>query len=529
MMEPSVDWGGDVLAWLDYRVGALVGELSEEGEVGLGKRIEGWLEFLQGRLAGAPWRSKELWRLRKPEREAGTGELGWAIELSRARSELYWEVPAASGVFDESGRRHKRACVDLVQDLGDGRFVLVELKKEADTPEYAAAELLRNYVLYLLAKRMAPEELVAGRALLQASGIELQVWAPERYYRGRACGQLERRLSEGLQEMGADFSFRIVREDGTGGVNWGEMAQSLKACGHREEHQFKRAMREHLRGFEGEHLFDSTWRALLEGPEHRYFEEPHSSQAFAVNLFAPLAQDEELALAFLREQCPELASGEMRVRVRLEAAIPGAGEWLGERGIGTSPDFVVEVEERGVWTGCVIGEVKLTEGEFGGCKGWFDEAHPPSRNEAREWCLEGGAVAGAPQRRCFMARQHGRRYWEYLDVERLRGLAEPCPFREDLYQLMRNHALAQAVVREVASVEWALFVVCAHEGNRAVRRLAAPVAGERDALKAFRAVAGEGAVESWDPRAMVARLARLEPKLAGWREWMMERYFPAWL
>ncbi|MBI4889134.1 MAG: hypothetical protein HY821_00825 [Acidobacteria bacterium] len=520
----------NVLEWMDYRVRRLVEGLGEPGAGWFAGELEKSLEWLAGQLAGSPWRSRSLWRLRKPEMEDGHGERGWAIRLSKAKSELFCEVPVASGVFDETGARNKRACVDLAEDRGEGRYALIELKLEADSPERAAAEILRNFVLYLLARRRAPAEFLTELPLLQAKWIELRVWAPERYYHGRDCSVLEQALSKGLQGFAADFAFAAVSDDSKASeVDWGDMRQRARACAHREDPPFKRMLRAHLRGLGGSHLFDPAWRGLLRGPEHRYFDEPHSSQAFTLNLCAPLALDAELAREFLRVRCPGLPYQGERVELQVEAAIPGAGKWLGEEGIGTSPDFLIRVEGRGGRMGYVLGEVKLTESEFGGCRGWFDERHPPSRNEERERCMDARRIARNPTGECYMARRFGRRYWEHVDLARVSELAEPCPFREGLYQLMRNHALAKAAASEAPGVDWARFVVCPHAGNGAVRRLASPVAGSRDALEALRMIGGEDAAEVWDPRQMVEEVARLEPKLAAWREWMMARYFPDWV
>jgi hypothetical protein len=41
--------------------------------------------------------------------------------------------------------------------------------------------------------------------------------------------------------------------------------------------------------FKAENLFDSSWMGLIDGREHRWFRALNSSQAFAVNLFGPVA------------------------------------------------------------------------------------------------------------------------------------------------------------------------------------------------------------------------------------------------
>lgn len=132
------------------------------------------------------WRSRRLWALRKPSRHDATGERGLAIRLCHSRPDLFYEVPAASGVFDQDGRANKKANVDLAVEVAPGsHYVLVELKDEANDPEFAAAEILRNFILWLSAKRYAPPALIVERPILQARKIDLHVWATEELSMGR--------------------------------------------------------------------------------------------------------------------------------------------------------------------------------------------------------------------------------------------------------------------------------------------------------------------------------------------------------
>lgn len=172
--------------------------------------------------------------LRKPTRTDGIGERGRAIRMCHARPDLYYEVPAASGVFDQDGRANKRANLDLAVEVVPGdNYILVELKETANDPEFAAAEILRNFILYLLARRHAPPSLFNTRPILKAQRIGLQVWAPGEFYAGQDHSGLERNLSRELKfwakshnEMGlsVDLAFRVLSEDGeVGPVDWKRM------------------------------------------------------------------------------------------------------------------------------------------------------------------------------------------------------------------------------------------------------------------------------------------------------------------
>jgi len=218
---------GSVLNVLDAELQGLVHCLCAGGTAVppalVGTTIDRSVEWLHSRLSDEPWRSSRLWALRKPTRTDGAGERGLAIRLCHARPELFYEVPAASGVFDQDGRANKRANVDLAVEVAPGEhYILVELKLTANDPAFAAAEILRNFILYLLARRYGPQELIQRRPLLQARRIDLQVWAPGKYYAGLDHACLERNLAEGLERWTTEdedqalivgFAFQTLGED----------------------------------------------------------------------------------------------------------------------------------------------------------------------------------------------------------------------------------------------------------------------------------------------------------------------------
>src|SRR5437868_11569927 len=92
---------------------------------------------------------------------------------------------------------------------------------------------------------------------------------------------------------------------------------------------------------------------------------------------------------------------------------------------------------------------------------------------------------------CWMAETgNERHYWDFM-----LSAAPPftftsvmaCPFRQSLYQLMRNQVLALGLVQNTCA-EWAEFGVCLHPGNTAVRQLSDDVCGHADALEAFNSI-----------------------------------------
>jgi|GEM_PF-6950568 len=222
-----------VLGLLDAELQAMVRDLDIGGVMVPPDHLGTAIERLRA-LAGSrvnpdtSWRSRWLWALRKPSRTDAAGERGLAIRLCHARPELFYEVPAASGVFDTDGRANKRANVDLAVEVVPGEhYILVEIKEEADDPAFAAAEILRNFILYLLARRHGPPELIERRPVLQARKIDLQVWAPVEHYERRDWSGLERRLVEGLSrwagekrvsgkdgDIDVSFSFNVLVEGG---------------------------------------------------------------------------------------------------------------------------------------------------------------------------------------------------------------------------------------------------------------------------------------------------------------------------
>jgi hypothetical protein len=95
--------------------------------------------------------------------------------------------------------------VDLAVEVVPGEHhILVEFKEKADDSAFVAAEIVRNFILYLMARRHGPPELIERRPVLQARKVDLQVWAPVEYYEGRDWTCLERNLFEGLSQWAVE-------------------------------------------------------------------------------------------------------------------------------------------------------------------------------------------------------------------------------------------------------------------------------------------------------------------------------------
>ena len=110
----------------------------------------------------------------------------------------------------------------------------------------------------------------------------------------------------------------------------------------------------------GLNLFRPGWLDYIKGREHLWFRSLISSQAFAINIFAPCAEDSTLCINVLRFLLPdrELASGDSAI-VCFEHTPGGSRSWLGEEGTRQPTQIDVHIEARR--SGHVLVEVKYTE------------------------------------------------------------------------------------------------------------------------------------------------------------------------
>jgi len=278
-------------------------------------------------------------------------------------------------------------------------------------------------------------------------------------------------------------------------------------------------------------LYRAEWWKYIEGKEHRWARALNSSQCFAVNLFAPLAEDRSRAIEALRLLLPSRRfESTDTISVRFEYTPEGGPDWFGERRQPTQIDVYFEIIQSDRHIGHVLVEVKFTETSFGRCRGWVAKQGHDSHNPDRSRCLDASMILASPQTKCWLAQVEGRRYWEIMahpassirqDTMRL---AEPCPFRHGLYQMMRNRLLADELARRTRA-EWGEFVVCRHPSNDMVLTLKEPVLSTTNAVDAFRRISSDNAVRDWNAEHVLTAVRSTDERLIEWEQWMLERYF----
>jgi hypothetical protein len=276
-------------------------------------------------------------------------------------------------------------------------------------------------------------------------------------------------------------------------------------------------------------LLNPTWWKHIQGHEHRWATALNSSQCFGLNLFGALAENTVLAKRTLEMLLPHrtLEKGDV-VTVCFEHTPEGTREWLGEAQQPTQVDVFFTVTRREKPIGYLLVEVKFTEDEFGSCRGAVPPKPGTDGNLDSSRCLNLQAVLNSPKTMCWMAEPgNGRHYWDFM-----LSAATPfkftsvmaCPFRQSLYQLMRNQVLALALVQNT-SAEWAEFGVCLHPSNKEVLKLTGAVAGHTDAVEAFNAILPQNMKIINILPADILKLAREnDPALSGWGDWMIARY-----
>jgi hypothetical protein len=261
-------------------------------------------------------------------------------------------------------------------------------------------------------------------------------------------------------------------------------------------------------------VFRPDWWDYVAHAEHRWSRALNSSQCFAVNIFAPLAEDSGRARRALQLLLPtrELRPEDM-VIVCFEYTPEGAAAWMGESEHLTTVDVYLQVTRQDQCIGHVLVEVKYSENSFGCCRGWKSTPDNGRRNPDPSRCLNASEITSAPEANCWLAEAEGRRYWEIMsssgssiqiDAIRVAGI---CPFRHGLYQMMRNRVLADELARQTRPA-WADFAVCRHPVNDAVVLLDEPVFSFQNAIQAFRFLSSEVAVYDWDAQQLVENAVR---------------------
>lgn len=199
-------------------------------------------------------------------------------------------------------------------------------------------------------------------------------------------------------------------------------------------------------------------RLRAQGLTHRFVLHVRSSQAFALNLFAPL--DEAGRRQVLADLGLQVDSVEPVVFEFIDP-VDRLQEASRPRGHQTQVDVLLGGTTSDGHRVCALIEVKLGETGFGGCSA-FDSPH----NTDVDTCRRRGLFGGQPEA-CFQLRNHGhghRRYADYLAGVTITPPTGPaddggCWVRADRSQPMRNLALAHALV---ATGEYtrAVFATC---------------------------------------------------------------------
>ena len=200
---------------------------------------------------------------------------------------------------------------------------------------------------------------------------------------------------------------------------------------------------------------DLADRGLLHGFVHHI----RSSQAFAINLFGPLHEDDTRTL--LSRWFDDVIAAEPPI---FEWSDPDdrLGELTPAHPHRTQVDVVLRGRtDDGRMVAALI-EVKLSEADFGACS-----AFQALTNDTRSVCATSGPFGGDPAA-CFQLRHHGgetrRHYDRYLPVLNTPPPGAGCWFRGGLNQPMRNVALLHALLA-TGELDDAVFVLCAPAEN----------------------------------------------------------------
>ncbi|MCK6576111.1 hypothetical protein L6V77_34085 [Myxococcota bacterium] len=198
------------------------------------------------------------------------------------------------------------------------------------------------------------------------------------------------------------------------------------------------------------------------GVAERTFQNMLSSQAMCFNLFAPLADDTDLAASVLAPLLPGLVRVDA-IAIEHTPAAEVFGDQTGRGGVDC--DVLIEATF-GDRAAVVVIETKFVEEEFSSCG--FRRAGRAGRGQVV--CPEDVPVR-ADRGACAYQGVKGYGYWRRSEEHRtLAELpARGCPFGGPLWQLWVNHALAHV---EAASrgAGRAMFLVCASGDNEALLR-----------------------------------------------------------
>jgi hypothetical protein len=196
---------------------------------------------------------------------------------------------------------------------------------------------------------------------------------------------------------------------------------------------------------------DLKTRRLL----HRFIGHVRSSQAFALNLFAPLSGEHVVGL--LRSLGLDISDAEAPT---FEYSDPEdhLGEHTSKRPHATQVDVVLRGFDSAGSTYLALVEVKLSEIDFGPCSAFRADQNPD-----RQVCRHDGPFGDDPDL-CFQLSNWGgstrRQYDTYIGSVNSTSARPGCLFRLGMNQPMRNVALARALA-QAGEAEHVVYVLCA--------------------------------------------------------------------
>jgi hypothetical protein len=200
---------------------------------------------------------------------------------------------------------------------------------------------------------------------------------------------------------------------------------------------------------------------LAKGLAHSHIAHVASSQAFALNLLAPLTLDDWTAIAQHHLDDPT-ATVVQPVEFEYTDPDDSLAEATQASPHATQVDCLVWIEQGRGRRHAMLIEVKLTEDNFSKCSAYTSRFNP-----RRDVCGQPGPFGGDVTR-CFQLanhdREHRRRYDEMLGRPRNEPHSFGCWFRDGANQVMRNVALAKSLIarRLVQSASMTLMAPDAH-------------------------------------------------------------------
>lgn len=111
------------------------------------------------------------------------------------------QVPTASGLLDKTSETH--CNIDLVCRVGENSYEFIELKHDDATPLFAAFELLKYLLLFLVSRERGEEFRYSYEQspIIWARSLNLVVLAPPAYYAPFSFRWLESEIDTALKSL----------------------------------------------------------------------------------------------------------------------------------------------------------------------------------------------------------------------------------------------------------------------------------------------------------------------------------------